>query len=335
MKRTPIAFLLSAALTAGIYVSSANAQTMTASSPAVEAAMRQFQAGDYSGAISALRVYAPPNTNDSQAEFWIGRNYYELHNFDEAIGAFERAVQMDPQNSDFHDWLGRAYGEKADKAHSFFLARRVKKEFEDAVGLNGANLLARRDLEEYCIEAPWIIGGSFDEAREQADAIAAVDPIAGYLARANYYEEAMKKPDLAESQYRLLLDGPTKPADAYLEAANFFIKEKRPTDAQTFIDLATKAAPSDPRLSFYDGVERVESNRDLGEAEQYLKSYLASAPERSSWPPHAAAREWLGQLYEQQGKSGEAAEQYRAALQLDPDRREARTKLQRLEKAAY
>jgi hypothetical protein len=65
-----------------------------------------------------------------------------------------------------------------------------------------------------------------------------------------------------------------------------------------------------------------------------LKSYIAGTPERSDWPPHAAAREWLGRLYESQGKRAEAAEQYRASLQLDPGRKEASARLHQLEKAS-
>jgi tetratricopeptide (TPR) repeat protein len=76
----------------------------------------------------------------------------------------------------------------------------------------------------------------------------------------------------------------------------------------------------------------VLSGTDLPRAEQYLKSYLASTPDRSDWPSHAGAREWLGRLYEAEGKRSEAAEQYRAALQLDPGRKEAKARLQKLEK---
>ncbi len=64
-----------------------------------------------------------------------------------------------------------------------------------------------------------------------------------------------------------------------------------------------------------------------------MKSYLASTPDRSDWPSHAAAREWLGRLYEAQGKRADAAEQYREALQLEPKRKEARTRLEKLEKS--
>jgi tetratricopeptide (TPR) repeat protein len=101
------------------------------------------------------------------------------------------------------------------------------------------------------------------------------------------------------------------------------------------IDGAAKVSSSDPRLAFHRGVQRILAGKDLPQAEQYLKSYLASTPDRSDWPPHAAAREWLGRLYQIEGKHAEAAEQFRAALQLDPNRKEARTRLDQLEKAAH
>jgi hypothetical protein len=78
----------------------------------------------------------------------------------------------------------------------------------------------------------------------------------------------------------------------------------------------------------------VLSGSEPAHAEEYLKSYLASTPERSDWPSHASAREWLGRLYESQGKRAEAAEQYRDSLQIEPDRKDVRARLEKLEKAS-
>jgi tetratricopeptide (TPR) repeat protein len=326
---------LSAGLVAlGMIAGYARAQAVRAPAPVVQSAAHQFDSGDYSGAISSLRQYLSQAGNDAEGQFWIGRCFYELQDFTEAITAFERAVQLDSQNSGYHEWLGRAYGMRALQEHSFFLARRVKKEFEEAVRLDPKNAPAHRDLEEYCIEAPWIIGGSTDEAREQADEIRSIDAVQGHLALAEFYDKSLKKPDLAENEYRLILEGDPKRIDAYLESANFFINQKKPDKAQPFIDAAAAQSATDPRLSYYRGVQLVLRNRESAEAEQYLKSYLASTPSRSEWPAHAAAREWLGKLYEAEGRRPQAAEQYRAALQLDPERRDAKAGLERLQKAS-
>jgi uncharacterized protein HemY len=183
------------------------------------------------------------------------------------------------------------------------------------------------------MEAPWVVGGNKDEARNQVTAIEGIDPMEGHLASADFYLES-KKPELAEKEYRDVLAAKPKQIDPYFEVISFFIHQNKPAELETAIQAAAQAAPNDSRLAYARGVWAVLSNKDFPRAEEYLKSYLASTPDRSDWPSHAAAREWLGRLYEAQGKRAEAAEQYRAALQLEPARKEAKTRLERLEKSS-
>jgi tetratricopeptide (TPR) repeat protein len=301
---------------------------------AIESAQHQFNAGNYAAAITMLQAAASQNVSNAAAAYWLGRSYYEILDYDNATAQLERAVSLEPQNSLYHQWLGRADGGKADRDHSFSLAKRVKKEFQQAVTLDPSNVAARRDLEEYCLDAPWIAGGSKSEALDQVNAIAALDPIQGHLARALYDREGLKKLDDAESEVREALNAKPKSADPYFEAANFFEIQNKPGDIQAAVQSASQVAPNDPRLAFYRGVAAVLANANLPVADEDLKAYLASAPERSDWPSHASARKWLGRLYEAQGKPAEAAEQYRAALRLEPKNKDARTRLERLEKSS-
>jgi tetratricopeptide (TPR) repeat protein len=298
----------------------------------VQMALRQFNAGNYSAAINVLQAAASQDSSNAEVDYWLGRSYYEIRDYDNAITAGEKSISLDPKNSVYHDWLGREYGGKADRDRSFSFAKKVKKEFEDAVRLNPSNIDARRDLEEYLIDAPWIAGGNKDEGRDQVDAIAAIDPVEGHLARAKYDEDALKKPDQVEIEYREALDGKPKNLNAYFQAAEFYQRENKPAEIDQVVLAASQATANDPRLSYFRAVSAVLSNTNLGPAEQNLKSYLASTPDRSDWPSHAAAREWLGRLYELEGKRTEAAEQYRASLQLDPSRKETRNRLEKLEK---
>jgi tetratricopeptide (TPR) repeat protein len=299
----------------------------------IQAAQRQFNAGNYAAAISTLQSAVAQNSSGAEAYYWLGRSYYEVSDFDSAVTQAEKAVSLDPKNSLYHQWLGRIYGGKADRDRSFSLAKKVKKEFEDAVALNPSNLEARRDLEEYCLDAPWIVGGNKDEALEQVNAIAAADPVQGHLARAVYDREALKKTDEAENEIQQVVAAKPAKIDPYLEVAGFFQTLNKPDDMRAAIQAGAAISPNDARLAYYRGVAGVLSATDLPAAERDLKSYLASTPDRSDWPPHAAAREWLGRLYETQGKRADAAEQYRAALQLDPKRKEARARLAKLEKS--
>jgi tetratricopeptide (TPR) repeat protein len=102
----------------------------------IQAAQRQFNAGNYSGAIATLQTAVSQNPNSAEAYYWLGRSYYEIRDYDSAITAAEKSVAIDDKNSVYHQWLGTIYGGKADRDRSFSYARKVKKEFEEAVELN-------------------------------------------------------------------------------------------------------------------------------------------------------------------------------------------------------
>jgi tetratricopeptide (TPR) repeat protein len=325
-------FISSVFICSSSIVASASNQASGNSSPDVTQARHLFDLGNYSAAASTLTNAVARNSNDAEAQFWLARTYYEQKDFDNAVTHAERAVQIDPKNSLYHMWLGRSYGEQADRERSFSIARKVKKEFEEAVRLDPSNLDARRDLEEFEIQAPWVVGGNKDDAHAQAVAIAAVDPVKGHLAMAEYDSEALKKNDLAENEYRQILESKTDRVDAYFEIAKFYRDLGKGAEMEPALQAAEKLKPGDPRIGFYRAIQRILTGTQASSAEPLLKAYIANTPARSDWPSHASARDWLGRLYEQEGKRQQAAEQYRAALELDPGDKDAHAKLQKLEK---
>jgi TolA-binding protein len=93
-----------------------------------------------------------------------------------------------------------------------------------------------------------------------------------------------------------------------------------------------KVAAADPRAKFYRAVALVMTNHSSGDAESLLREYLKTAPVRSGYPRPWGAHEWLGRLYENQGKNQAAISEYEAALKLDPKSKSAGDALKRLEK---
>lgn len=298
----------------------------------LSAVQQQFEAGNYTAAMGTLRALISQSPSNAADHYWLGRCYYEVRDYSNAVSEWEKATQLEPNSSVYHDWLGRGYGQEAARERSFLLARRVKKEFQTAVQSDSSNVDAHRDLEEYLLQAPWIVGGSKDDALVQVNAISQVNPVEGHLAKAEY-ESALGKNDLAIAEYNAALSLKPQAIDPYLEVANYYGSKGNGAEVTAIIEQAAQVGPKDPRLPFYRGVAHVLAGTDFPVAEENLKSYLASSPERSDWPSHSIARYWLGQLYEKQGNKMAAAEQYRDALGLDPDNREAKHALSQLEKS--
>src|SRR5437868_7410729 len=134
--------------------------------------------GRVDDAISTLQgqLHTKP---DAQSYNLLCRAYLALGNWDAGIQNCEKAVSLEPGSSQYHMWLGRIYGEKADRV-SFWsaagMAKKVRGEFETAVQLDPNNVEARTDLAEFYLEAPGIVGGGKDKATAQAQMIAQRDP---------------------------------------------------------------------------------------------------------------------------------------------------------------
>ncbi len=63
-----------------------------------------------------------------------------------------------------------------------------------------------------------------------------------------------------------------------------------------------------------------------------LKSYIATVPDNSDLLRARGRVEWLGKLYESQGRFSEAAQDIPASLALDPHNKEVEDDLKRVEK---
>jgi len=81
---------------------------------------------------------------------------------DEALAAAERAVQLEPNNALYHTQIAEVCGQmagRAGKLKAFSLARRARKEAEQAVALDPKQVDGREVLANFFWLAPGILGG--------------------------------------------------------------------------------------------------------------------------------------------------------------------------------
>lgn len=308
----------------------ASGHDATGPCPARSAMPDDLDAGRYAEAASILQREVATNPRNAEATLWLARSFLDLGDYDKAVAFAERAADLSPDCSESHFWLARSYGMKADTDRSFWFARKAKLEYQRAIHLDSDNLAARRDLMEFYLQAPWILGGSRDKAQAQVEAIASRDAIEGHLARGIYWRD-LDRLDLAAKEYRKVLEARPPQAEAYFQVADFYEADQKPMEVDAAVRAVSLIVPKDPRLNYYSAVANIMKHRDLVKAEQDLKTYLARSPRRDDFPPHAAAYDWLGRIYEIWGKKELAIEQYRSALRLSSDNQVARDALKRLD----
>lgn len=303
--------------------------SQTASQP-YASALVQFEAGNYRLASETLTLAMKSSPDNAASEALLSRCFFAMNDWDSALLHARDAVNLDPSSTQAHVSLGEALGRKAEAARSFSLAVQARRQFEQAVALTPADVDARRDLMEFYLQAPWILGGSKAKAREQADAIARINPVQGSLARARC-DETTGDNSAAQAEYRQVLELRPNHVGPYLDVASAAVASKNASQLTSAVDGAEKVSPADPRVAYYRGVAHIIENQRLPQAEHDLKAYAAHAPDRRDYPSHASALSWLGTLYERLGKPNLAMIEYESALQLDPNFSAARKALLRLE----
>jgi tetratricopeptide (TPR) repeat protein len=300
--------------------------------PALISAQAAFDAGDYAKSVQLLQSVLSINKGNSKAQFLLTRTYFEMRRYDDAIASGEKDVVMEPRNSESHEWLGRAYGEKADESgwlSALSLARKSQAEFETAVRLDEHNFSAFRALIEYDCTAPGIVGGGDDKAKAEIASLETLDAAEGHFAR-GICKRQKKDYAAADEEFTKALAIGTKSADLIYDIGDYAMKRQESDRLMAVAEAGHKAAPTDPRGDFYFAVGLILKKQRLPEAENLVRDYLKKAPQRSNYPPFHTARVWLGRCLEGEGKAGEARHEYEEVLRSDPKNREAREALKKL-----
>jgi tetratricopeptide (TPR) repeat protein len=305
--------------------------SVAALAAADDSAPALLAAGRADDAITSLHSKINISPNDAESYNLLCRAYYSMGDWDRGISACEKSVALDPNNSRYHLWLGRIYGEKADAANfmsAASLAGKVRNEFEAAVRLDPNNVDARSDLGEFYLEAPGIVGGGRDKAEAQAQALAALDP-----AKADYIKGrlAEKKKDFAtaEREYRAAIEASHGSALTWFNLALFFRHQQRWNEMEDAIQQAVSAQVDRPEIIMESGEILLRSGRNFPAAVQYLRRYLA-LNSKVEEAPAFKAHYLLGTALEKQGDKQGAAQEYRAALSLAKNFSRAQEALDRL-----
>ncbi len=282
-------------------------------------------------ALTALHGQISASPDDPVAHNLLCRAYFSLGEWDRGIADCEKAVSLDPDNSQYHLWLGRIYGEKADKSGFMTaagLARKVRDEFEKAVHLNPKSVDARSDLAEFYLEAPGIVGGGRDKAQAEADSLLRLDPARGHWVNARIAE---KKKDFttAEQEYREAMQASHGSASAWLNLGLFYRHRERWDDMEQAL-MHVRGAPLDRPDALVDAAEiLIHSQRNLPEAVLLLQTYLKSSV-KVEQAPAFKVHYLLGTADEKLGDRTSAAAEYRSALDLAQEFQPAQQALQRM-----
>lgn len=286
---TPKPVPISLVVLSFVLVVSAQAETSGDLSRAAEL----YQRTDYAG---ALHVLLAEKNLDAPAYALAGKSSFMQGDLGKATDYLQKAVALDPANSEYVLWLGRVWGRKAEKANPFTAPRaasRAREYFEKAVALDSRNTDAMDDLFDFYLEAPGFLGGGIDKAEAIAHRIEARDPAEGKFDLARI-EVKRKRPAEAEGHFRAALNLAPKAVGHVVAFARFLAQQGRVRESDAVLAEGEAAAPENPRLLYGRASIDIETHRNLSEARRLLQRYLASNLTPDD-PPREAAEKLLQQ----------------------------------------
>ena len=289
----------------------------------LQSAISEFNDAHYSQARALFEAAAKDEGSKNTALYYLGRIAFENGEFEHAKDYLTQSVALEPNSSDEYYWLGRTYGELAQRANLFkqaSYASSIHKYFQLAVDADSKNVTALRGLFTFYILAPSIMGGSLEKAEATLKNIRTLSPVDAdiktldYLAKKEAYDKQL-------AQAVLLVKTYPESAEALFSAAHVFRNQKQLEAAIVNFEAASKLPITTQNRFFVETARfhfgetcqwaNVRLDDAIASMENYLSLKAGAKISDLSWP-----RWILAKLYFQKG---EREKYQRMRMQIDSD----------------
>lgn len=323
-----LAILLACGATIGVAMEPDRMVPTPASSPEIDQSIRQYlKNGHANDAIALLLQQLSKNSANAADHDLLCRVYIQEERWADSGQECNRAVELEPNNSAYHQWLGRAYGGAAAHASltsAYSLAKKVHAEFETAVRLDPRNVSALSDLGEYLVDVPRILGGGTTHAEEIARQLHPLSAARYHALQAKIDEKNSDFPG-AEEQWHLAIQSSPDPADQWMGLAEFYAERKNFSAMRQAIQNGIAADPGNGPALVQGATLLIDRHQDSRQAEQMLRLYLASR-QQSEDAPAFQVHVQLGNLLAANGDHA-ASREFAAAHALASDYKPAQQAL--------
>ena len=317
-------------------------------------------------AAAACEQQLAANPKDAEAGAMLSRITSNMGDANRALELAAAAAAADPKCADAQYALAEVYGRKAQHASVLSqpgLVGKMRKAADAALAIDPNHVDALEILVDFHRFAPGIMGGDRKKVVEYGDRLVRVDPVSGWLKKAEVALGAKDTTEAGECYKRAAAVEPAngrarvayaswlappwrdpasaeKLAQAAVEAepwrtggwqvlAALYAHQGRWDDLTSTLQKSEAAEPTHLAPWYQAGRQLVVDGKEPARAESYLRHYLSREPEVGAQTV-ATARWRLGLALEQQGKKSEALTELSAAVKLDPKLDDAKKDLKRV-----
>lgn len=238
-----------------------SASCLFATSP-LDKGIQLLEKKDFKGAIQFFKAKVKENEDDASANYYLGRSYLMIDEYENAVDYCEKAVDLNPKVADFHFWLGQALGRKIREVNvvrQAFLAPDILEAFKKTVELDPKHLGGLIGLTTFYTQAPSVAGGDLEKAKTFAARVSKIKEKQGRLLFIQIYTKDGKTAK-AEEEFKAFDNSFVDSTDGYqfYNTYGYFLLERKKTaEAVQKFEKQANLAPNDPNVwdSLGDGLQ--------------------------------------------------------------------------------
>lgn len=296
--------------------------TLVFSQNAIDEVESLFKQKQFDKAQKIIYNYVNDNPSDLKGIELLGDAYGHQEKWDEAIIEYQKLVEAQSNNANYHYKLGGSYGMKAlsvSKMKALGIIGDIKKSFLKAAELDPKHIDARWALVELYMQLPGIVGGSKRKSLKYANELEALSEVDGYLAKGYIYEYD-KELELAEEYYKkaVAVGGSV---NCYLKLTNLYKSQKQAEKAIITLEEAQTNLKRNA-LHYQLGKVSADYNVQLDKGETCLKTFVENHSVKDGVPIEWAYYR-LAQIYKHRNNKAEAINWINKALAIRSDFKQA------------
>lgn len=233
-----------------------------------------FKQKEFIKAEQVMTGYVSKNPKDLKGVELLGDAYGHQKKWDDAIGQYQRLVDRDANNANYHYKLGGSLGMKAlsvSKLKALGLIGDIKNSFLKAAALDSKHIDARWALVELYMQLPGIVGGSKKKSLKYANELQLLSRVDGYLAK-GYIFEYDDEPKLAENYYKKAIKVGGSLA-CFEKLTNLYKEQNQPEKAISNLEQAQEKLKRNA-LHYQLGKVCADYNVQLDKGEHCLKVFV-------------------------------------------------------------
>jgi len=272
-----------------------------------------FESKQYSKAETILKEAVKKSPSNRELLELLGDAYGYQEKWDGAIEYYEKLVEIDDNNANYHYKFGGATGMKAlivNKFRALGLIGDVKRSLKRAAELDPNHIDARWALVELYMQLPGIIGGSKRTSLKYANQLENLSKVDGYLAKGYIYEYD-DEPALAEQFYKKAIEVGGS-LTCYDKLTNLYEKQKEPLKAIANIEKSHQKHQRNA-MHYQIGKVSADYNLELEKGEKCLYLYIANYTAKDGVPVSWAYYR-LAQIFKHKADKQKALEWINKAL---------------------